>query len=695
MIPHLTGLKTRPARLPHSAGTRVSSIYVSMLIMLILSVLGPLPMAKAALEGSLVVATSDMPYDLDPAMGYNGFMAFGEIFDTLSLYQPGNPLPQPGLAQSWSVTPDGLTWSFVIRPNVKFHDGSNLDAQAVMDNFMRWWDPANPYHNGDFSTFYSFFQYKGEPGALLAGVSISGSDTVILQLSSPKSMLPSILGNTSFSIASPAAFGSLSTNPIGSGPFIFQSWVPGASILMVKNPIYWGHVPYLDTLEFKFIEDPAERYAGLVANTVQVAYDMPQDFYDASQTGLDLHLTSQPTPNIGYLGMNRAHAPLDNLLVRQAIAHAINKQQLILDSYNPVDIVATQILPPEMQGYDPGIVDYDYNPTLAMDLLDQAGYPDGFDIALEYRDIPRPYLRQPTPVAWAIKSDLAAVGINVTVSPLESSAFLNKVFAGESDFFLLGWGADYPHPDNMFSFLCSEFPIAFGEKDTVLCDGLTAAANVTDIPTQTAMYQAANLRVHDTLPFAPLAHGRAIIITRSEIAGLEVATFGGDPYENVYYTGGPNAVILPDEPSTLSVDAGNIPTTTIDIPAEAVSSPVTLAYSLADTANLPDGQASAGPGFDLTAYQDGAMLAALTFDQPVEITLAYKELAWLLDENTLSLKVQDGDQWVAAASTCAEPQPDVLNLENKTITATTCRTGRFILSGTQILFPIFIPVVSR
>jgi peptide/nickel transport system substrate-binding protein len=130
----------------------------------------------------------------------------------------------------------------------------------------------------------------------------------------------------------------------------------------------------------------------------------------------------------GYLGINRAHTPLDNLLVRQAIAHAINKQHLINIYFGSRYDIGKELLPPSLWGYDPSIMDYDYDPALSRSLLALAGYPNGFATTLAYRPVIRPYLPDPANTAAAISADLQAVGITATVIEYESSLFLSKVY---------------------------------------------------------------------------------------------------------------------------------------------------------------------------------------------------------------------------------------------------------------------------
>jgi ABC-type transport system substrate-binding protein len=229
---------------------------------------------------------------------------------------------------------------------------------------------------------------------------------------------------------------------------------------------------------------------------------------------------------IGYLGMNRGHTPLDDPLVRQAIAHAIDRETLIADLYYPGDQVAGQFLPPAIFGHDPSIDDYHYDPPLALTLLALAGYESGFSTTLSFRDVFRWYLPDAPATAAAIREDLLAVGIDATLTQYESGEFIDKAQNGELDLYLLGWTQDYPHPDNYFApILCDGF-LAFGPMDDLLCDIVAGAREQEDFDDQRDWYELASNRVHDTLPLLPIVHPRSLLATRRNVHGL-VPSLGG------------------------------------------------------------------------------------------------------------------------------------------------------------------------
>jgi len=493
---------------------------------------------------------SDIP-SLDPASissnYYNALLVTSQIYETLVALQPDTNLPVPGLATSWSVSSDNLTWTFNLRPGVTFHDGTVLDADAVRYNIERWWDPAHPYH-GSINTDYIgllLHGFKGDPGCLITAVKTLSSDQVQITLSEPYSPLPSLLTFPMFEIASPTAIqsGSLGTNPVGTGPFIFVEWAAGDHVSLAGSSTYWGAGPYLESLTFQVIPSDADRYAALEANTVQAIEPVDLGYVGSAQLDEDLQVLWRPALNTGYLGINLGHVPFDNDLVRQAIAHAIDKQSLVDEDYNDiaeVGQVASQFIPPDLWGHDLDLVDYAYDPVQAANLLTQAGYSQGFTTTLWVRDVYRMYLPDYVSTANAIVDDLQAVGITATLSVLESSEFLDRINNGENDLFLLGWAVDYIHPENFIYYnFCTDLAQAFGPTDNVICDQVDASQEEYNQINLIDDYESISQRIHDRIPMVPFAHGRTPLLFRAEVTGfIPSGVGGGESFKDVYFKGG-------------------------------------------------------------------------------------------------------------------------------------------------------------
>ena len=489
--------------------------------------------------GSFVVAVGTEPAGMDPALYYDTavFLVTSQVYETLVNNTPGGSQVEPGLAESWSVSPDGLTWTFTLRTGVEFHNGTALNATAVAYNFERWWDPAHPYYIGDDSAFASFFGgHRGDLDCMLSAVSTVGPSQVLLTLTEPYSLLPSLLAMPLFAIASPIAIqsGTLDTAPVGSGPFKFIVWDPGDHVTLEDNPDYWGEEPHLDSLTFELVPAENDRFVALQGNIAQSVGDLNPDYAVPVSADPNLVASWRPAMGIGYLGINRGHTPLDNLLVRQAIAHAIDRESLIADWYYPGDQLADQILPPAVFGYDSSIEDYAYDPPLAITLLASAGYGSGFSTTLAFRNVWRPYLPEAAATAAAIRENLLAVGIDATITEYESGEFINKWIDGELDLYLLGWIQDFPHADNyIMPVLCDTY-LGFGPKDEALCAVMAAAREEHDPDDQLVYYQWASRRVHDTLPLVPIVHPRTLLAARDNVHGLVPALGGIELFGDVW-----------------------------------------------------------------------------------------------------------------------------------------------------------------
>ena len=490
-----------------------------------------------AVTGFIAGIASD-PESLDPALATStdALLVTSQIYDNLVSFEDGGTLPKPGLAISWTVTNSGLTWIFNLRPGIQFHDGTNLDASAVAFNILRWWDPANPYHNGSFDYFsYLFGGFKGDPNSLIGSVKALDAAHVAITTTQLTSLMPTLLGYPSFAIASPAAIqaGTLMTTPVGSGAFNFQDSVPGNYIHLDPNTTYWRGAPKINSLWFYVYPDNDLRFSALQNGIIKAAYDLDTTYAISATLDASLKTLWRPSTNTGYMAMNRSHTPLDNLLVRQAIAHAVNRQHILAMDYEPGDQLAKQLLPEDIWGYDPSITDYSYDPVLARSLLVQAGYTHGVTTTLSYRDVPRPYMPDPTAVVNAIHDDLLTVGITITVNLYDTSDLISKWQNGDLDLVIIGWINDIIHPDNYYNpLLCGSSYKGFGPKDTTLCNLIENTLSVQDLTTQLADYKVVSQQVHNSLPLLPIANGRLPLIVRKDVMGLILSPITMDDFRN-------------------------------------------------------------------------------------------------------------------------------------------------------------------
>ena len=322
-------------------------------------------------------------------------------------------------------------------------------------------------------------------------------------------------------------------NPIGTGPYRLANWDLGNEIVLERFDDYWGEPAKEPTLIFRWNSEAAARLVELQAGTVDgIDNPAPGDF-DVIRNDPNLQLYERPGTNIFYLGINNTVEPFDNVKVRQAVAHAIDKQRIVDNFYPAGSIVATQFMPPSIFGYTPEVEPFPYDPDRARELLAEAAAEDGFELpiqtTLSYRDVVRSYLPQPGVVAQDLQAQLAEVGIEVEIVVMESGAFLDAADAGELSLHLLGWGADYPDATNFLDFhFGGGSSDQFGEKYPEIVDALSRAAQLADPDERYPIYVEANTLIRDLVPMVPIAHGGSGVAYRASIEGGHASPLGNE-----------------------------------------------------------------------------------------------------------------------------------------------------------------------
>lgn len=464
---------------------------------------------------------------LDPAHEEDGesFKVAELIFDTLVQYKSDSTEIEPGLATEWTTTPDGLTWTFTLRPNVKFHDGTACDADAVVFSIVRQYDAAHEAHS--IGGPYPYWLSLGMSD-VIESVRAANKTTVELKLKQAYAPLLGALATPPFAVVSPTALREsgqdFKSKPVGSGPFKFVSWTRDDRIVLERNDDFWGGKPAPERITFRSIPDNATRLLELEQGNIHILeYPDPENL-DAIRANKDLSLIEQPGMNVGYVAMNCEHPPLDDVRVRRAINHAINKQAIIDSLYNGLAIAAKNPLPPTIWGYNDAVRDYEYHPDKAKALLKEA-LPKGFprELSLYALPVPRPYILNGNNVALAIQSDLQKVGIQTRIQTLEWGSYLEKAKAGDHDLGMLGWIADYADPDNFLWFNLSKDSakapagnIAFYKSDP-LTTLLKNAQQEQDHSKRVEMYQRAQEIVHEDAPWIPLAHAKNVAVIRKNV----------------------------------------------------------------------------------------------------------------------------------------------------------------------------------
>ena len=242
-------------------------------------------------------------------------------------------------------------------------------------------------------------------------------------------------------------------------------------------------------------------------------------------------LLMQSSLNVGYLAMNMEKPPFDNLKVRLAINHAINKAEIIESLYQGTGIPAKNPIPPTLWSYDDSIEDYAYDPELAKQLLAEAGYPNGFETTLWALPIPRPYIPNGQALAEALQSDLRNIGIEANIVTYDWRTYIAKTEVGEHDMAMLGWSAG-GDPDSFLYYLLSKttaqkpaLNIAFYQSDEMQ-DVLDRARMSTNRDERIELYQQAQAIFHRDVPWVPLAHAQRLLVIDRSVQNIKLAPVG-------------------------------------------------------------------------------------------------------------------------------------------------------------------------
>jgi peptide/nickel transport system substrate-binding protein len=509
----------------------------------------------AAPPAALVYGAGGQPVNLEPGniSDGNSIMVQDQIYNRLIDPKPGTTDLEPSLATDWKVSQDGKTWTFKLRPGVKFHDGTDFDAEAVKFNFERWWDEKNEFGYRNAGKSYEiwgnlFGAFKGKPDSLLQNIVVEGKDTIKFVLKQPFSAFPSAVSSGYFGIASPAAikkagaqYGTPSSQAVGTGPFVFKEWRSGDRIVLEKNQSYWKQgLPKSNQLVMRFITDPAARLAQLRSGTIDLTVDLVPDQLKEIQSDAKLEAVKRPSLNVGYLALNPSYEPLSKPEVRQAIAQAINKKEIVKAFWSELAESTPHFTPPSLQEYQSkGVTGYEFNPQAAKQLLAKAGYPNGFPLQLWYMPVSRPYFPNPKPLAEAFAADLNAIGIKVNLQTKDWAAYLadrNKKPGFQA--FMLGWTGDYGDPDNFY------YPhfgptatqdIGNWKNDQVL-KLLDQGRAISDKAARTKIYQQIDELLYKEAVRLPIVHAQPLLAKRKNVNGWVPSPLGSEPLDAVSKT---------------------------------------------------------------------------------------------------------------------------------------------------------------
>jgi peptide/nickel transport system substrate-binding protein len=521
--------------------------------------------------GTLVFGAAGDPAMFDPAFASDGetFRVARQIHEGLFTNELGGTEPVPALAEDYEVSEDGLEYTFNLREDVQFHDGTDFNAEAVCFNFDRWHNftglaqsPSASYY---YQAVFGGFADSENPG-IYEGCEATDENTAVISFNQVTSKIPAALSLPAFSIQSPTALQEYDADnlsgsedaityteyalehPTGTGPFKFDSWDRGnGEVTIVRNEDYWGEAALLDEIIFRTIPDGNTRRQELQAGTID-GYDFvsPADYDTLEGEGAQV-LVRDPF-NILYLGINGGNVPgtnanpaLQDPRVRQALAHAIDRETIVNSLLPEGAEVATNFMPPTVDGWADDVQTYEYDPERARQLLEEAGAL-GTTLRFYYpTDVSRPYLPDPAAMFQVISEDLEEAGFTIEPTALQwNPDYLQAVQSGQADVHVLGWTGDYNDAYNFIGTFFAEdqnnqASAEFGAFSAPeIFETLAQADAEPDPDERTELYQEANRLIKEYLPAVPISHSPPALVVAENVQGLEPSPLTAEDFSTVY-----------------------------------------------------------------------------------------------------------------------------------------------------------------
>lgn len=524
--------------------------------------------AGAGTNVTFIYAGAADPTYLDPAIVSDGesFRIARQIFDTLVQLAPGSTRLQPALATRWRPSRDGKSWTFTLRRGVRFHDGTAFNAAAVCANFNRWYNWTGPFQDASASYYYRQLfggfrrnEASGVGAPLYRSCRAAGRYVAIIRLNRRSGPFIPSLVLPAFAMQSPTAMRRYGANqgqlvsgtfrptgtyafqhPTGTGPWRFDSWTIGQRVVLVRNERYWGRKPQLARIIVRPISNNTARLQALQTGEVN-GYDLvaPQDM-PTIRNNSRLRLIDRPPFNVAYVTINRAKAPMNNVLVRRAVAHGLDRQGVVNSFYANRAVVAHGFLPPTIPGYNPNVTKYPFNPERSRQLLRQAGLTLPVKIDFYWpTNVSRPYMPSPNLNAAAFRASLERSGFEVRFvsEPWrpEYVAHVNEGSAGHLN--IIGWTGDYADADNFlgtfFQSANPQFGLTRRGAHGVIAKLLDRAEAETRPARRVALYKRIAKLVSDFVPAVPYAHSRPGVGVERRVAGYKASPVGTESFYGV------------------------------------------------------------------------------------------------------------------------------------------------------------------
>lgn len=497
-----------------------------------------LPLLSLALLGgslaqgnrTLTIMQTEPPRSMDPADQTATFTA--NVLDTMyeGLTQFDRKLEiQPLLATRWTVNKDGTQWTFTLRPGVKFHDGTPMNAAAVVYSFQRHLDTKRG------------LAASGRFRSVIGKVTAVNPTTVRFTLKKPYPAFARLLSGTSAAIVSPAADkkGNLGRVPVGTGPYKFTEWKSAEYVLEQRNPAYWGKKPSLDGLKWTWTSEPSVLNLAIQSGQADVVNPLPPLFAQTLKNNSQVKILEGKGAAVFWVALNTRLKPLDDVRVRQALNYATDQKALVAALLRGYGQPANSPLAPANFGYDPSAPGYPYDVAKAKKLLSAAGHPNGITISVASQEAD-------SAIVQALQGMWAKAGIKLNIQQMESGVWTQAAFgtpaekakAGVNSVFA-SWSAGTLDADGQLTPLyatASASPTSanLGFYSSPKVDALLAqAAAETDSAKRKANYFQAQRLISQDAAHVLLYYPTDIAAVRANVKGVWIFPGGGLRLEDV------------------------------------------------------------------------------------------------------------------------------------------------------------------
>lgn len=505
-------------------------------------------------EKTFVYCSEASPSTFNPQLADDGptFNASSQmLYNRLVEFERGTTKVVPALAEKWTISKDGKVYTFQLRKDVAFHTTETfkptrlMNADDVIFSFDRALKKDHPYHQVNGGNYVYF---KGmDLDKLIESVSKVDDHTVRMTLKWPESPFLANMA-MSFAIILSKEYGDqllkagtpqkIDLEPVGTGPFVLKRYVKDNSIRYEAHAGYFRGKAKLDKVVFAITPDANVRAQKLKTGECQLmAEPSPQDIKTLANAP-SVKMMSQPGANIGYLAFNVQKPPFDKIEVRQAIAHALNRESYLQVVYQGTATLAKSPLPPTVWGSDSKIRDYDYSIEKAKALLAKVGLEKGFEAELWTLPVSRPYNPNGKKMGELMQSDLAKIGIKVKLVTYDWPTYLAKTRNGDHQMVQLGWTTDNGDPDNFMGTLLSCSAVNGGANAARWCDKaydkiVMKAKNLTDAKSRTTEYIRAQEFFKKETPWVTLAHATVFRAMNKDVEGYKISPLGIEDFYTI------------------------------------------------------------------------------------------------------------------------------------------------------------------